>query len=93
MKPSFRILSSALLFAAGTLFADPGAWRPLGIAGDYKNTVASVGIGDKLYTVETNGVLYITDTTTGQMAASGQTRLPQHQIALRGRHDIGHSRN
>ena len=49
-----------------------GAWGRLGPAGGWKNTIAAAVLNDRLYTVETSGVLYETDLSTGTWKEIGK---------------------
>lgn len=54
-----RITTAAcVLLLAASAFGQAGSWQPVGKAGDYQNTIAGVGIGSTLYTIETSGALY-----------------------------------
>ena len=43
----------------------------MGKAGDWKNTIAGAVLGGKIYTVESGGVLYETDPSSGSWRAVG----------------------
>ncbi len=51
---------------------DQGSWQPVGPTGGWKNTLAGVFFRDRLYTVETNGILWRTDIDTGTWQQVGQ---------------------
>lgn len=55
---------SLVLFALWLMpivaLAQPGTWSLIGKAGDWKNTISGVGLGDNLYTIENSGALYVT---------------------------------
>jgi len=55
----------SFFFLAGAVTASPGAWKQVGRAGDWKNTMAATAFGGFLYTVESTGILYKTTLTTG----------------------------
>src|SRR5262249_15425595 len=44
----------------------------LGQAGDWRDTLAAVTANDRLFTVETNGALYVTDLTNGSWVQLGK---------------------
>ncbi|HPP03363.1 MAG TPA: hypothetical protein PK351_00900, partial [Spirochaetota bacterium] len=47
-------------------------WKQLGNKGEWAATIAGAVIGDKLYTVESSGILYVTDTKTGKWNSIGK---------------------
>jgi hypothetical protein len=50
----------------------PGGWQQLGAAGAWKETRVGVVLKDQLYTVETNGYLYVTDLLQGTWQQLGK---------------------
>jgi len=57
------IYSLVLIFCLLPLFAisQPGSWKLIGKAGEWKNTITCVGLADKFYTIENSGALYSSD--------------------------------
>jgi hypothetical protein len=49
-----------------------GSWRLLGKPGEWRGTTTGTAIGDKLYTTEVNGALYVTDAQTGAWKQIGK---------------------
>ncbi len=47
-------------------------WNRIGNAGEWANTIAAALNGNKLYTVESSGVLYVTDINTGVWTEIGK---------------------
>lgn len=58
-------LTMAVLLSATVAFAGPGSWKQLGKAFDWKGVQTGTALGDKLYTTEVGGGLFVTDATTG----------------------------
>jgi hypothetical protein len=54
-----------------------GTWKAVGKAGDWKQTIAGVGLNGKLYTIESSGSLYVTDPSTGTWKALGKPDFAQ----------------
>ncbi len=50
----------------------PGSWKQLGKAGEWRGTTAGTAMGDKLYSTEVNGALYVTDANTGAWKQIGK---------------------
>ena len=51
---------------------EEGSWQRVGPIGGWKNTLAGVFLKDRLYTVETNGILWRTNVETGVWTAVGR---------------------
>ena len=69
-----RRLSLFVLLAAvpGAALADPGSWEQVGEAGAWKATIAGSTLKGRMYTVETDGVLYATNLANGEWKAVGK---------------------
>lgn len=84
MKKSLSVLSAIIFIMAAIAFAAPGSWVQIGEAGSWKNTIAGVGMGDKIYTVESGGNLYETDSSTGRWRQLGGAEYSNTQFVFDG---------
>ena len=80
-RSSFYVLS--LLLVVGicqTVRAQPGVRTRLGTAGEWKDTIALATMDDRLYTIERNGALYVTDLTSGKWIQIGKAQFGSTQF-------------
>ena len=67
---------------AGVARAEPGEWKQVGNAGDWKDTAAGVRLHNRIYTVEKNGGLYVTDPATGGWKQLGKAEFANTTLML-----------
>jgi len=72
IKRTLCLVALLGLAASVGALAQTAVPRAVGKAGDWRATIAAVGMGDKLYTVEPGGVLYVTDSATGAWKPIGK---------------------
>ena len=65
-------LAVCLILSASVALAGPGDWKQLGKPREWRGVRTGTSIGDKLYTTEKGGGLYVTDGATGSWKAIGQ---------------------
>jgi hypothetical protein len=69
----------------GSLYAinpTDGSWKPIGKAGDWRGTIAGVGLAGRIYTVESSGALYATDPASGVWKQIGKSDFANTSIML-----------
>jgi predicted secreted protein len=71
MRGRAIVLAGVLLLSASFCALAAGS-KQVGQPGAWKATIAGVGMGGKLYTVESSGVLYVTDPASGSWKAIGK---------------------
>ena len=70
-KRLLLVLVAGIILTAGAR-AEPGAWKRVGNAGEWKDTIAGTTFKNRIYTVEKSGGLFVTDPATGAWKQLGK---------------------